>query len=370
MNSRLLIATVLLTASLGAQQPNVPGRAVMDFNLRSGPPYPITGVDLPVGQPFQLRVAGVANAPFITYQSSLAAGSLSVLGGQIVDIDPLGAFPVLDGLALPAIFSTNASGNFAATVDLAASTPVGLVTAFQTLIADPIAPQGASLTAASEITTSAGVSIISLTIGDDAAQMFDLSAQGMNFGFYGVNHNRIFVGSNGNMTFTSANTDFTPTPTELLAGPPRIATFWTDLVPASGQIQVSFDRSGPVTTMTTAFNNVPTFNAISRHTFSTTLTGAPFNQIDMSFDAFNQASQFTQITGIAGGGNLGGTNQAETDLSAGFISGAANQALFEWFGQPSFPNWPMGRVANPHDLFNRQLTFFPIAADTYFVSQQ
>lgn len=70
-------------------------------------------------------------------------------------------------------------------------------------------------------------------LGDDASQLV-LFSQGFKFSFYGITHNDVFVNANGNLTFGAPSSDYNPTFNVFEFGPPRIAPYWTDLMPPFG----------------------------------------------------------------------------------------------------------------------------------------
>jgi hypothetical protein len=68
-----------------------------------------------------------------------------------------------------------------------------------------------------------------IDLGDDDSLEADLG--GFAFRFQGTPRTSVFVNSNGSLSFEAGDPSFDATPAALLAGPPRIATLWTDLDP-------------------------------------------------------------------------------------------------------------------------------------------
>ena len=82
-----------------------------------------------------------------------------------------------------------------------------------------------------------------LPLADDESVPVDL---GFTFRFQNRSYSSVFVNGNGNLTFGGGDSDFSPTAGEFLAGLPRIAALWQDLVPAEGLV-VATPEPGAIT---------------------------------------------------------------------------------------------------------------------------
>jgi len=364
---------VALGASL-AQQPNTPN-ASMVVNGVSGPPYPITGVTLPVGLIQNVVVSSVAtNAPFVLFGApSLYANGWPVLGGELLDVNiGAGAFVLADGVANPAVFNTGA-GAFVANLLLPVTATIGTQTAFQCLVADPSAPSGARLTAATDTTVSPGLTVLTLATPNDGGVPVDFTAYGFTFPYYASNWTRIFVNNDGNVTFGGASTNFTPSPAAFQFHQPRIAPMWSDL-----------DRSFPGASITATINPgvfagpatvtidwiaMAEWNNIgARHTFQLVMN-AVTGDLTFNHPTSNVATIADQFVGITPGQNLlppSGVFAPFRNLST--LPGAPqlgppNDAFWEWFGTVGgfAPTYTQG-FTNPWDMAGTTTTFTAIGA--------
>ncbi|MEM7051167.1 MAG: hypothetical protein AAF604_15975 [Acidobacteriota bacterium] len=76
--------------------------------------------------------------------------------------------------------------------------------------------------------------------------------------FCGRRYDSLWINANGSLTFEAGDTDRSPTPRELLSGPPRIAPLWSDLDPsAGGEIAFEVDPYG----LAVRFSQVPRSDA-------------------------------------------------------------------------------------------------------------
>ena len=369
-----LLCAGLLTGFLLAQQPNT-GVASMRVNGTNGPPYPITGVSLPRGLPQNIVISGAPVAPFILFGGpSLLASGQNVLGGQRLDVDiSTASFILLDGTVNPA-FSTDATGIYNQNIVLPATATIGSSAAFQTVIADPTnAPFNTSLTAASEVVVTQGLTVVTVSNPNNGGSLFDLNAYGLSFPFYSNTYTRMFVNSDGNITFNAASGDFTPTPAEFRTQNPRIAPMWTDFDPSfsPGQITVTVDQSStaPFPTVTVDWVNMAEWSNVgARHTFNcvlNTVTG----DITMNHDPFNVAMVYDQFMGISPGLGLlppAPNNQwsAFKDLStlpSSPILGLANESFWEWYGLVGMTFYTQG-FNNPWDMTGTTTNFLAVGA--------
>lgn len=226
-------ALLAVAASAFAQQPNDVTHA-MTIDGAAGPPYPIA-TTVRTNTVAVITVRGAPLRPYAIYQATDVVPGAAIVGGSIVDL-PLSPIPecVVDGFAVPS-FQTASNG--ASTIPLLVpdagtvpgSVPLGLHVALQTVIADPIASVGYSLTAATQITVVQGPLVQSFFLGDEYEQ--HVTFPSMALPFYGTNYTGVYVGSNGYVCFgTSLGSDPTSSPQDMLTGPPRIAAQWCDLV--------------------------------------------------------------------------------------------------------------------------------------------
>ena len=373
---RSLLVAVALAGLVSAQQPNS-FNASMQVNGVAGPPYPITGVGLPRGLPQNVVITSLApNAPFILFgAASLYPSGSSVLGGQLLDVDiDNGGFILLDGSINPTTFNTGPTGNFNNTVVLPASAAIGTQAAFQSLVADPtVSIYAATLTAATEVVVSQGLTIVPITFGGSEpgrpGTLFSFVPYGMTFPFYSNTYTSMFVNSDGHCTFGVNNSDFTPTPTEFRTGPPRIAPFWTDLDPGvyGASVTVTVDQSGltPFPTVTVDWNEMAEWsNTGARHTFQLVLNMVT-GDIQVNHSPFNVAMIYDQLMGIVPGGNIvpAGGWPAQYNLSTlpgTPYFGAVNEAFWEWYGLVGMTYYSAG-FHNPWDMVGTTTNWLAIS---------
>jgi hypothetical protein len=354
---RSVVAAALLASSLVAQQPNLPA-ASLHVNGRQGPPFPIVGVSLPRGLTVQVEFGGTPGAPFVLAGSSgLAAAATLLLGGSL-DLDPTGLHIALDGTRDPH-WSVPPVGPFAVGFLLPASVPVGTRAAFQAAVADPGAPQGATLTAAIEVTVTPGIAALPLSLGNDAFAAVDLSPYAMTLPFYDRVYGSFFVNANGSVSFGVGSNDFSPTVLEFLAWMPRIAGYWADLDPsAGGQVTVTVDQVVPPGFVEVAWTAVPHI-AGPAHDFRIRIDADPLACVAITQGVFGSTVANVMV-GITPGGNLG--SAPTKDLSALFatpVTGSPNENFHEGFGPPGTTGTAFN---NPFDLFGRTVTFTGILA--------
>jgi len=165
----------LLISAGSAQQPNTP-QATLTFQGVDGPPYPLSVVIDTLQDPtLALHVGGGPLMPFymVVAPAGLASPGAALIWGFHDQDTSMGIIPVMDGLfggtgsALDVLAVTDANGSR----DLNFPMPTflsGHVGAVQVLIADPVAPFGYRLTAATDLTfapTVASVVYVSATTG-------------------------------------------------------------------------------------------------------------------------------------------------------------------------------------------------------------
>jgi hypothetical protein len=336
-------AIVLLVAGvLMAQQYNSAGGS-LTINGISGPPYPIDPLPLPVGVQHAAIMMGAPNAPFLGYAApGLRSVGFPVLGGQLVDLQSSGLVLVFNGLTSSA-FALNVTGFWVFPFTLDSNIPLGTSSSFQAVVADPSAPQGATLTAATRIVAALGITVFPLVATDDGSAMVNLSTFSTNFPFYNTTHTSFYINYNGFVSFNSPDTDFSPSPCEMLSGVPRIAPFWVDLAAhIGGNVNYSVDQSVVPTCFRIQFTDVPELSLLTTtHTFTIELDTMVGN-FRMISDPFNiGATGSTSLTGMSPGGNTSPIT-ALTDLSALLGSSTltqANACLMEFFGPASGNNF-------------------------------
>ena len=346
-----------LLAPMWAQQPNSPN-ATLTINGNNPVLTPITGVNLPVGLPFTAVVSGGANVPWVGFAAAgLASSGFPVLGGQLVDLNNTNFQMIFNGLANPA-FTTDNTGVWTTTQTLDSATALGVTVAVQAAVIDATHPNGVRLTAATEMTTSAGITCMTLALTEDGNTNINLTpyfpAGQTNFNFYASSYNNCYVHANGFVSFSTTTSDFTPSAGEMVSGMPRICGFWTDLSPqqAPGQVQFCVDQTSFPTRAYAQFTSVPAFSTTTTHTFRIELE-LELGNVRVVSDPFNPPENaFTQLAGITPGGNLSSIT-TNTDISAisstsPLITGT-NDAIFEWFGQSINANWPLP-TNNIYDL--------------------
>lgn len=363
------LCLVLLGGVTFAQQPNVPN-ASQTVNGQNGPPYPITGVGVPMGVPSIGLLQGLPNAGFVTFEAAgLAANGTTVLGNQVFDLDWNTTTILFDGITTPQLYTLDGAGQFQ--IQFQADPPgvsLGYQRAWQSGIIDPTAPMGASMTAATEIQVVPGITTIPGPTGDDSSVTVDLNPFGFTLPFYTNSYTNFHVASNGFVSFNTTTTDFTSTPTEMLGQMPRISMFWCDLSPnQGGSITIQIDESTPVQVVRVFFNNVPEFGAGPNHTFDMNID--VLGNININSSAFNPPPPtFTTLTGISPGGNQSQLTTA-VDIYPGLagspLSGNVNDAVFEWFGTSNAQYWT-GTGSNPYDLTGRTFSATYLGPGQYF----
>lgn len=381
-----LLALGLLAAmgmGLSAQQQNS-FMATMAFNGNVGSSFPINPVNLPRGYSVQVQIqSGLQWMPFLVGFSPTLLANGAPWGPNIVDLNPVGLSIPFNGLTNP-LFSTGATGTWLANFTVAATTPLGAASCWQTAIANAGSPVGATLTAASRLVVTAGITAQALTLGDDQSISFSVASFGMTLPFYAQNYNNLYVHSNGELCFGTPNSDFTPTTSEFTSQMPRICGDWTDLDPGltspgfPASITAVVDQATPPGFLRVDFVNVSEWGLGAMHTFSMKVWAAPLGDVEVSHGVNSTMGFYDIICGITAGGNLGPQNGANPmkDLSAmnaNPIVGAANENFHEWYGtlNGSMPYYqPTPLIARPMDLQGTTQTYFALgagAAGAYYI---
>jgi hypothetical protein len=353
----VVLPLVLGTGLLHAQQPNSPS-GTMTLNGIDGPPYPLVSVGLQRGTTATLQILGLPNARFVVVGSSNLASPSLFFNGQFVDVVLNGLWIVMNGYQFPSLYTIGGNGTWSVGIPIGQNLPLNSSAAYQGACENPAAPGGHTYTAASRCIIIPGLVTIPVPAGDDTTHNISLTAYNLTIPFYAATYSNFWVNSNGSVSFVNGDMDFTPTPPEMLGGPPRIAGAWCDLNPgAGGTVNVVIDQSLPFPTVQARWNNVAEFGVGPPHTFYITMTSAPIGDLQIIHTAQSPASLFEMMCGIAPGSNLGTAPQKNLNgMTAGLI-GAPNENFHEWFGLTTMFYYTAG-FNNPWDLVGTTLTFY------------
>jgi hypothetical protein len=210
-SASVLVALCLLLASAGlAQQPN---QATASLNVNgvetgSGPMAaiadPCTGLNVVIAsgsnpsQPFALfqgpvapgfwasdPTIGILDLAFTAPTFQILADGISGLAGD----------PVLN-----AFCHTDLGGTWSLSASVGFGVPGGSLGGIQAAVADPAAPQGFLLTAATDITLMAGAVGGALSLTEDAVIQQPFT-QGFSFTYYGTSYSDILISDNGVVGF-------------------------------------------------------------------------------------------------------------------------------------------------------------------------
>jgi hypothetical protein len=162
----------------------------------------------------------------------------------------------------------------------------------------------------------------SLALGKDDAKAVDLPFA---FPFYGVPYRRVFVHADGSLTFGAAD----PGPgnrsmSRFLAGPPRIAAFFTDLDPSRGGsvgARLGSDRA------VLSWSGVPGGAQINRNSFQVNLL--PDGDIDLVYGSGSEMQSREAIVGLSPGAVATLTAVNLRAASPSSIAGAAAERFSE-----------------------------------------
>jgi hypothetical protein len=356
------LAIAALAASvLDAQQPNTPTASLI-CNGVNGPPFPIV-VTVQSNAPVSGLIQGRPNMPFVLARSIsglLQLGAATYFGDSL-DL-PVSPFPeiVANGLLPASPFHTDANGN-ASVLGASPQSAVGSVTAFQAAVGDPFSPYGWSLTSAVALTLLQTWTSTTINPGDEGVVPIALAP--LSIPFYGTSHTAIHVSANGYLTFGVAQSDFTPSPTELANGRPRIAGLWCDLECPTGSVTVTKNPPSPATGpgfVRVSYTNVHDWGGFGGpHTFAIQIFDNGLIQVIHSQNAIG--SIYDQIVGISPGNGIDASPQK--NLSAisqgGSYYGDIGEQLYEWFGIVTLNPYYTNGFDNPYDLYGKVLTFFP-----------
>jgi hypothetical protein len=180
-----------------------------------------------------------------------------------------------------------------------------------------------------------------VTLTDDDSAQVNIP---FSFPFYGAAQTAAFVNSDGNITFGEEDKSSSERNlARLLAGPPRVAPFFTDLDPTTGNGKIFVNAASDQYTVT--WCSVRAFDSTRSVTAQATLL--PDGSVEMKFsDAINIGDS---IVGISPGHT---TDVAIVDLSNG--TGSGSGAIAERFAQ-----------ANDIDTFAVAKKFYQTHPDNY-----
>ena len=161
-----------------------------------------------------------------------------------------------------------------------------------------------------------------LVLGDDDSREDTLLFE---FSFFGQRYSRLHLNSDGNLTFGSGDSESTDRSVHrLLTGPPRVASLFADLDPASGgRVLVTSSTSA----YTVTWCSVPEYGSTRRATTQVTLL--PSGAIEMQFSRLTSIND--AIVAI-GPGNT--SNFLPGDLTGG-IAGDSGTAIGERYTSQS-----------------------------------
>jgi len=162
-----------------------------------------------------------------------------------------------------------------------------------------------------------------IDLGDDDSQAVQFP-KGFKFKFYNKSYTKLFVQSDGNLTFVAPDAESTNRDlSRLIAGPPRVAPFFSDLNPATasgnGGVYVLADKTKIVVT----WLDVPEFGKTDHNTFQAVLY--PTGRITFAFGGLDGLQA---VVGIAPGN--GGQVQL-VDFKGDLPTGALKTGIAERF---------------------------------------
>jgi hypothetical protein len=337
-------------------------------------------------------ISGGTNAPFIIVASGngqLSPNSATVFGDKF-DLPLSPPFAVcLDGLTNP-IFTTGPTGAFGFGVlcPPVGTPPTGIAlgfnAAYQAAVVDYFSAFGWSLTAATQVTVIQGPTVVYLATGvgtyaANGGATINLSTYAMTLPFYGLNHSTVHICGDGFMTFGGAMVpDFTPSVSEFVSGPPRIAGQWTDLDQlGTAVVKYTIDTvppGGASPYLSCEFINVQDAVSGYLHTFSWKIDTQGFTQVIHA--PTNNSGVYDSMAGIAPGSNLSPTTQKNfvgptlpglgSVLGPGILTtppfsyvGNVNEGFFEWWGIQALHLYYANPYDNPYDMYATTLNFLP-----------
>ncbi len=362
---KIIAAVSFVAASAVAQQPNS-FAATMTVEGVDGPTYPMSGVAIRTNTVADVVVSGFANQPFLVALSAtnLLQQFSAPLYGDKLDIPfnpPVTVW--MDGFNGPGIatFKTGPLGSLQIPVSIPSNMALNATRALQAVVADFTSGFGLSLTAATQTITTQGPVITNHALGDSGIATISLT--GWTLPVYGTNYSTVFVNADGYMTMGASVNDFSSSPSQMTAGPPRIAGFWADLDQQAGVIRTTVDAAPPgdFPYIFVEFISVTDWSGVGfTHTFSFRANNQGWVNITGAFN--NNLSIFETLVCLAPGNNnnIGLMLNMTTiqDTPPNFKVGAVNEQFYEWFGQTTMPTYGLG-INNPYDLIGRTLQFFP-----------
>ena len=356
MKQPLICLAVLVAMGVAgpAQQPNS-GPASLVINGVNGPTFPMD-VTVNTGSQTALIASGAPNVPFALAISPTLMPTGHDLGDYgLFDLDWNGFTMIANGWLNPLLYSTNASGQWAAPYSVPTSgIPNGTNRSFQAIVLDLGNPVGLTLTAASRVTINQAQIVINHSIPRNGFVSVNLAPYGLSMPFYTGNYTSYWVNCNGTLSYTGGDYDFTASLGEFHSLKPRIAPKWTDLDPgAGGTVKTIIDNSVTPPTITLQFNAVKDWYYLTpppSHTFDMVFQTQTGN-ITINQSAQSPGSIYDTVVGISPGGNQSPT-QAAKDFTAlkagGGMVGAVKESfpeIFRGVGTTSpWPNWDLTGV--------------------------
>lgn len=284
-----------------------------------------------VGMPHDIIFTAVPAIP-------MSAGGIVTTGIQLVNLDLSDPF-------LTPLFGTGNVGFANTTMPMNVNFPID--TTMQMAVADPLAPDGASISQVNEVHVKLATSPAE-TGGpayDDAFRTFTfahLPCAPPSFPFYGINYTTFSVVTNGRVMFGTPTVDYQPSINSARTQSPSINA-WVDLnpyTPTGGGGSIAVNVPGPHL-ISIDWLAVPYYAApASSNTFSITLDAATGSITIAGVSAFQAVtgSSLNMFLGLSAGGPLA-TNAGPTPFAPGFpFTGAGGNAMTYQFG-------PIGTLA-------------------------
>ena len=213
-------------------------------------------------------------------------------------------------------------------------------------------PQASTAVASVAGVPTSGINIISnsfapgpVPLGDDAfVEIFPKNR----INFCGIEFDSFFINSNGSVSFGGGDGGFFATDQDFLIGPPRVAPYWTDLVPNLGGT-VSWGQTANAVTV--SWDGVPSFGGptgTGSNTFSVKLTSAGRTPVSRFTNSYGAVSALDGIAGFSCGGRYTSGYEKTTDIGAtSTINARTKSALWEKFAEGG----------NAFDLANTSQTY-------------
>lgn len=348
-----LAVALAIAAPLAAQQlePNTPGGSLTING--NGPTGYLSPIAIQFNDSVAIETSGAAGAPYTLLYGALLPTSIS-FGSEILDIDPVTAGGVVDGLGLgyggglPPFFGfLNATGVATLGFSLNAAA-IGQTVAMQAAVLDPGAALGLNLSGAPEFNVIPIPPVSTTLVGDDVLGTYALAAP---LSLYGQATQDVQVSTNGYILFGNGGTfgDLSESVTELLAGTaggapggqPMVAVLWEDIDMGNGVPgqQVDILELGPGL-LSVSWTNGDYFPTTPFGTVSCLIDNAT-DSVTWDFSLYTNAAPPTEgLVGISDGGSASAVG-VEIDLasggSIGYGAGNPVEAVYQDFAVGAFP---------------------------------